>query len=398
MANNYPVVLIHGMFGWGDGEILNDIFPYYGMITGSLEKRLRAEGIRCFAPKVGPAAGAWDRACELWAMFKGGTVDYGEAHSKKYGHERFGRTYPIPMIPDWGLKDENGDLVKVHLFGHSFGGATMREFVHLLEDGCQEEVEMSGDNVSPLFKGGKGNWVCSVTSLAAPHDGTTLVHALPGMMAALRYATFAVSNILGNTCFNKFYDLHMEQFGLTSIPGKNNRYDQLFNIKGVLHAAQSHDNLFWDLRIDGANELNKNLHPCKDIYYFSVPTLGTKDGPEGRPVPGRIMNPLLMPFANVMAKNDFSGKFDYCEIDKSWLHSDGLVPLGSSEAPQHEPHMLLKDADKNNLQKGIWHVTSPAESDHGTIVGGSLDYIGFGKHKIVDKYYMDHIKLLQTLK
>lgn len=53
---------------------------------------------------------------------KGGTVDYGKAHAEKYGMKRYGKTYPKPMLPQWGTLDENGDLVKVNLIGHSFGG------------------------------------------------------------------------------------------------------------------------------------------------------------------------------------------------------------------------------------------------------------------------------------
>lgn len=33
------------------------------------------------------------RACELFFYLKGGTVDYGEERSEKYGHSRFGHTY-----------------------------------------------------------------------------------------------------------------------------------------------------------------------------------------------------------------------------------------------------------------------------------------------------------------
>ena len=397
MASKYPIILVHGMYGWGEGTIINKIFPYYGMVTGSIAKRLRKNGRRAFAPQLGPTSSAWDRACELYAILKGGTVDYGEAHSKKFGHERFGRTYAVPLVPDWGLLDETGKLVKIHLFGHSFGGATIREFVNILEKGAPEEVEMSGDDVSPLFTGGKGNWVCSVTTLAAPHDGSTAIHAVPGVLTALGYMTYAMGSILGNTPFKYFYDFQMEQFGLTSIPGEKNKYDRILNIPRIIHAGSSKDSLFWDLRIDGAAELNDTIQPCKDVYYFSVPTLGTKDGPNGHPVPDKIMNPLLYGSAILMANCDFTGKFACCNIDKTWLQSDGFVPLGSSMAPQKEPSMKLKDADKNNLQKGIWHITTPAISDHGTIVGGSVYYFGKGKYKIVDKYYQDHIDMLDTL-
>ena len=49
-------------------------------------------GIHTVAPSMGPFTSAWDRACEVYAQLVGGTVDYGKAHSEKYGHERYGRT------------------------------------------------------------------------------------------------------------------------------------------------------------------------------------------------------------------------------------------------------------------------------------------------------------------
>lgn len=396
VQNNYPIVFIHGMYGFGEEELIYKVLPYYGMVTGSLIKRLRAKGYRAFAPKVGPVASAWDRACELYAMLTGGTVDYGKAHAKKYGHERYGRTFEKPLIPDWGTVDADGNLVKIHMFGHSFGGATMRAFVQILAEGSEEERQASGDNVSPLFKGGKGDWVCSITSLAGPHDGTTIMHALPTMIKGLRYGTYYIANILGNTSFKSVYDFHLEQFGLTSLPGYRNQLGKMFNFEGAKAAAESHDNLFWDLRIEGAAEMNERTKCHDTTYYFSVPTLGTKDGPDGHPVPDSIMNPVLYPFAYAMAKYD--GKHPEVDMDASWYHGDGLATFGSSFHPKNEPFIAIDDADKANLQKGVWHVMHAAESDHGTIIGGSVKYIGKGKYKLFDAFYNEHIALLQTLK
>lgn len=33
----YPVIFIHGMFGWGAGEGINSVVPYWGATTGDLE-------------------------------------------------------------------------------------------------------------------------------------------------------------------------------------------------------------------------------------------------------------------------------------------------------------------------------------------------------------------------
>jgi hypothetical protein len=59
--------------------------------------------------------------------------------------------------------------------------------------------------------------------------------------------------------------------------------------------------------------------------------------------------------------------------------------------------MKFADADRNNLKKGIWYIMPDADSDHGTIIGGSLKYVGFNKKPLFDKFYMDQIELLHTL-
>lgn len=175
----YPVVLLHGMFGWGQQQLLERVVPYFGFYNVNIRKMFQKEGIHTVSPSMGPFTGAWDRACEVYAQLVGGTVDYGKAHSAKYGHERFGRTYTKALLPEWGSLDENGDLIKVNLIGHSFGGATGRMLIELLAHGSAEERRAtSPEDLSPLFSGGHADWVHSMTALAAPHDGSTIFNGL----------------------------------------------------------------------------------------------------------------------------------------------------------------------------------------------------------------------------
>lgn len=57
--------------------------------------------------------------------------------------------------------------------GHSFGGATIRLFAHLLACGDEEEQAASRKDLCPLFAGGMGERVHSIVTLAAPTNGTT---------------------------------------------------------------------------------------------------------------------------------------------------------------------------------------------------------------------------------
>ena len=76
----------------------------------------------------------------------------------------------------------------------------MRMFVELLTNGSEEEKKATNKkDLSPLFSGGHGDFVHSLTAISAPHNGTTIFYALPKTMTFTKYATFSLGNILGNT-------------------------------------------------------------------------------------------------------------------------------------------------------------------------------------------------------
>lgn len=142
-TNNYPVVMVHGFLCWGSEERINDFLPLFGMWNGNARMTVLEMGVPCFTPSVGPFSGMWDRACDLYAHIKGGTVDYGYVHSKRNHHERYGNTYEA-LVPNWGDLDEYGKIQKINLIGHSFGGPTVRTLINLLAEGSKEEREHSG--------------------------------------------------------------------------------------------------------------------------------------------------------------------------------------------------------------------------------------------------------------
>ena len=120
--NKYPLIFVHGMFGWGDAIGVDKVAPYWGGSTGNLREYLTKCNFECYCASVGPVGSAWDNACELYAQLMGTRVDYGEAHSKAHGHRRFGRTYKKPLCEGFGER-------KVHLIGHSHGGQVRIPFL-----------------------------------------------------------------------------------------------------------------------------------------------------------------------------------------------------------------------------------------------------------------------------
>jgi triacylglycerol esterase/lipase EstA (alpha/beta hydrolase family) len=173
-------VLVHGFLGFAEHGPAG--LNYWGGRL-DLAEELRTRGYQAFAVAVGPVSSNWDRACELYAAIRGGRVDYGRAHARAAGHQRFGRVCP-GLLPEWG------ETRRVHLVGHSMGGLTSRVLVQLLEEGDEaERAATPPEELSPLFAGGHAGeraWVRSVTTLASPHDGTPAVYHFNTANRALR--------------------------------------------------------------------------------------------------------------------------------------------------------------------------------------------------------------------
>ncbi|XP_022684259.1 uncharacterized protein LOC111257959 [Setaria italica] len=124
-----PIVLVHGIFGFGKGVRYRNSVPVFfsrasgrgggRWVFGEMPRRQfcsrvfpifacfpaqRLVGLSYFAgaekkddrvlvPDLGSLTSIHDRARELFYYLKGGQVDYGEDHSKACGHTRFGRIY-----------------------------------------------------------------------------------------------------------------------------------------------------------------------------------------------------------------------------------------------------------------------------------------------------------------
>jgi len=160
-AANAPIVLIPGFLGFGD---------YWGT------KRLRAR----FLPTTpGQLLGHHDRACEIFYQLVGGTVDYGEEHSRRHGHARLGRTYQ-PLHPAWGADRP------IDLCGHSIGGMTARVLVHLL----RQRAFPSHPNTSCA-------WVRSLTALSSPLNGDRVPYSLGAVPPECDYGAGSSSAAVG---------------------------------------------------------------------------------------------------------------------------------------------------------------------------------------------------------
>ncbi|MEW7849402.1 hypothetical protein AB2N08_11940 [Massilia aurea] len=335
-ANNHPVVLVHGFLGFGPEEFQHSGFNYWGGY-GDIASHMQVyRGPRAvFAAAVGPVSSNWDRAADLYAQIKGGCVDYGKAHVATQGlpgqvQKPPGKcwaanpgdnpqAWPLALYPQWDQAHP------IHMIGHSQGGTTIRALIRLLEKGAGSD---EGDG--ELFKGGKTGWIRSVTTISAPHNGTTL--------------TDAVFNILPN-------------------------------LRIPLRDVLGHRAAGWELAPDGAREFNLWALTFPHIYYFSVGTVATEGGSwccngTDRAIapiqttlfqyPRADMMPYFKPFAGewIVPSAGQRGMGSYTvnlpkrvRIDSDWFPNDGVVNTISMRAPGGHP---VRDYDGKPV-RGTWN-------------------------------------------
>jgi triacylglycerol lipase len=365
MTNNYPIVMVHGLFGWGNDELFG--INYWGG-TNSLRDLLTENGYTVYTPTIGSLSSNWDRACELYAYLKGGTVDYGLAHSQKEGHARYGRTYP-GVYKELGTTDENETLRKVHLIGHSMGGETIRILAQLLENGDPDEIESNTTDISPLFTGGH-HWIGSITTIATPHDGSqydNLQENLEPFVHKL-FAAMAVKGGLiesSNPCF----DLRLDQWGLKLQENDtlDSYLDRVFN-SNIWN--ETNDLSIWDLSLEGAKELNSWVKAQSDIFYFSIACVDTHENIlTGYQIPNINMNPLMIKSSIYMGRhtNDTDGQV---KVDQSWWRNDGIVSVRSAIGPHEGSSDEIADYNPEAPVRGVWNYMGEINNiDHIEVVG-----------------------------
>ena len=286
-------------------------------------------------------------------------------------------TYDKPLFEGWSADK------KINLVGHSFGGATIRLFLDILADGSAEEqaaAKAAGTEVSPFFQGGKADWVYSLTTLAAPHNGTTFLECCGDMTQFAAEASTAMAKLLGISDFKGVYDFQLEQFGFY----RKDDETVLEALDRVLHSdfLSHNDNVFRDLTIDRALELNDDIEIQPNVYYFSYAGDKTRQSTiTGERTSAVDMTPLFVPFANQMCgyyDQTTAGGF---RIDKSWAPNDGLVNTVSALYPTDSAGRCLTKSGKTGYvqqdgysnvgyQPGVWNVMPVRHYDHGNFIAG----------------------------
>ena len=352
-----PIIFVHGFLGFGPDEAFGT-FHYWGGLTDVI-KDLNNQGYRSYAASVGPISSNWDRAVELYYYIKGGTPDYGQVHSNKFGHKQHVEPTFKGIYPEW---DENHPI---SLVGHSMGGTTIRRLITLLEKGDPEEQGNAG--AGPLFTGNKKGWIKTAVTISTPHNGTTLTNILGvGNSSFILGALNSIASLAGGFGKNSLYDFDLDQWGLERNPKTTDFFTYYNNVKQS-KLWSTKDCAAYDLSPDLSQERNKIDIDSKGVYYFSVTTRCTNPGIlTGREYPGLFTFPVLYPFALSM------GSYTYNEpgktiFDQQWWPNDGIVNVYGESGPSNG---IIKEYDANSsLQKGMESSGVYNGYDHTAIIG-----------------------------
>ncbi len=363
----YPYVFIPGMVGWGTEYKYYDEFPYWGGgfkigQTDSILSVFENIGIEVYAANPGPFNSAWDRACEVYASLTGSVVDYGEAHSKKHNHERYGFSYEgkALMGEPWNLQD------KINLLGYSFGTEVARLLISLLAFGNEDELNATGSETSELFKGGH-NCVNACITLSAPHNGTPLANVLvdtkvPMMLLATLF------HFIGCTFGNNIgpVSLQLSHFGITPKQGYKRAE---FDLPKLYNYYNSNDNCGYDMTLRGARELNELIKMSPDTYYYSFSTYSTVTNEEtGKQNIVGNTNWMFRP-TSLILKGLEGLVIDGVKLTGEWALHDGVIPVASSKYPDVDEAFAKSYEEvikaKEKIETGIWYYMEPIfKMDH----------------------------------
>ncbi len=378
-----PFVFVHGMMGWGEGSRMEAVSPYWGLTEESnVMTYLRGEGYDVYNPSVSGLASCWDRCCELYAQLTGTVVDYGQAHSEKYGHERYGRDYTgkATMGEPWDTKSE------INIVGHSLGGPTVRLFASLLAYGDEAEIAASGEDCSELFKGGHDECINSVITLSGVHNGTIVANYATDTFFPAVAIALSQNISLAN---GGIMDPMLDQWGFYDENGKVKV--SLFN---CIRIILSGDYCGEDLTIGGAARLNKQIKTVPGTYYFSYTVRATQPNKLGIETPIDNIFPLFRVTVPLISLSR-GLKVDGVRMDESWLPSDGIVPLRSALYPDSEENNHEQYSKDITVKPGVWYTMPVMENfDH-------YDFCktdgGFGTTENLFGFYTDMLEMIYSL-
>jgi len=395
-----PLILCHGIMGWGPEEgVTEDVGHYFGgLAVDDLAGSMTAKGMPTYEADISPLGSVWDRACELYACIKGGTVDYGAAHSAEVGHERYGKTYP-GLYKKWSNKNP------VDLLGHSLGAPTVRMLAYLLYYGDSAEQKAAGKSCSPLFKGNGKSMINSVTTIGGDNNGTTLFDIFDDTFALFLGGSHELSDeawirvfqsvgwLTSQGDFPEYWDPQMDAWGMKREDGESvpDYLNRLINSE----AFKTRDIAYFCAGGEALKEYNDTHPDNPNCYYFAIPTRSTMDLAGG---PLQTADPSCP--MSVWYSADAMGTKYVADFPGGWkdvyYQNDGLMNTEQAKGPFIGGTSKCRTYKEGmTLKRGIWYNMPVVKTDH----LGAVGYYDPDVYTTFDlwEYYTNHYKLLKSL-
>ena len=343
------IVFVHGFLGWGRDE---NIVDYWN--DDIIKKHFPNH--KTHIASVGAISSNWDRACELYAQIKGGTVDYGGLHSSTCNHKRYGRTYE-GFFPEWSVSNP------IILIGHSMGGQTIRQLEKLIQVGDSGERGFDGVPTcgvptcgvptccSPLFRG-LGGGIKKVITISTPHMGSPLFDIFGDTLVdKIKDTVVRIGiNMKESDELTRLYDMDIEHYNLGKMEDETNeKYKERIENHPIWDKDYK-DISSWDLSVSGSKEFNMSsasVYP--GVHYLAVSTHRTF-GLFGWAFPSFWMLPGLSVTSLLMGLFRYGG-------------NDGLVPSSSSRGPCESIPLGSED-----VRSGRWYYVD-SKLDHLQVLG-----------------------------
>ena len=393
-----PMILVGGLSNYSPDSKLGNIVGHYmgGFAAGDYAAKMRGRGLVAYESTQSPFASIWDRACELYANIKGGRVDYGAAHSAKYGHERYGRVMP-GLYPEWDNDHP------VDLFGYSMGAPTTRILASLHYYGDKDEQAAAPNDCSALFKGGHGTMVNSVSTISGTNNGTTfadMVFNLIDKMTKDRATTDEIicklTAIIGiatqGTDISELIAPMFDQWGFQPRAGETN-YEYIKRCLDSNITSQPRDICWYDMTTWGSKDIMEAHPDNPDAYYFAYACKASKpDGNGPKQVQGDnlfILGPLIYILGHYKEDNSAWGEWQ----DK-WYENDGMVNTAFAKAPFESKSVEYYDGIVP--ERGTWvNMPELINVEHNGVVGF---YLTINKKVDMLDFFTLQTRYVQALK
>ncbi|KAI0244056.1 hypothetical protein L0F63_002726 [Massospora cicadina] len=295
-----------------------------------------------------------DRACEIFFEIKGGRVDYGKEHSRKFCHSQFEIQHE-GLIPDW---DESNPVV---LVGKGYGAQTCLYLQYLL--------------ATDFFKcNTNASWIKGIISIEGSLSGSTLPYLrglLPGTKTVIHPISF-LQFLLGvlhlvlwldwQPILQLFDLAQMRHWSLSQRAGAS-FWGALF---GRSQYAYFEDNFIYDYSVEGSLWHSKLYHLSPNCLYLNY----IRDGS----VRSRVTNRHLPRLSNLgcfftglrLGRASFPPKIEVRvlggESSSVYWENDGYLSVRSQLPPSH--HAVRFNLELGNkildpilypLHPGMWH-------------------------------------------